>query len=112
MRTFMRGIPVDRRTKGNFVDATAELFEHRDYLHIVMAPEGTRALVTKFKTGFYFTAKAARVPIALCKFDWEHKEVYFDPQLFYPTDDEAADMAFLWNYYRNVKGYNPELGVH
>jgi 1-acyl-sn-glycerol-3-phosphate acyltransferase len=112
IKRFLRGIPVDRRTRGNFVDSTAALFETRDYLHIVIAPEGTRSLVSKFKTGFYYTAKAANVPIALCKFDWEHKEVYFDPQLFYPTDDENADMAYLWNYYVGVKGYNPEKGIH
>jgi 1-acyl-sn-glycerol-3-phosphate acyltransferase len=108
---WMNGIPVDRRAKGNFVAATADLFKERDYLHIVIAPEGTRTKVDKFKTGFYHIAKMAGVPIALCKFDWEHREVYFDPELFYPTDNEQADMDYLWNYYKQVKGYNPEQGI-
>ncbi len=112
MRKFMRGIPVDRRTRGNFVDSTAALFEDRDYLHIVISPEGTRKKVDRYKTGFYYIAKKAKVPIALCTFNWEKKEIYYDPELFYPTDDEAADIAFLWNYYKGINGYNPEKGIH
>jgi 1-acyl-sn-glycerol-3-phosphate acyltransferase len=108
---WLRGIPVDRGKKSNFVLATADIFNHKESLHIVMAPEGTRAKVEKFRSGFYHIAKAAQVPVLLCTFDWEHKIIHFDPELFTPTADEAADMAFLWNYYKGIKGYHPEKGV-
>ena len=108
---WLRGIPVDRRHKGNFVHATAELFTKHEHLHIVMAPEGTRSKVEKFRTGFYYIAKEAKVPIVLCTFNWEKKEIHYDPELFYPGDDEVADMAFLWNYYKGIKGHRPEKGI-
>jgi 1-acyl-sn-glycerol-3-phosphate acyltransferase len=108
---WLRGIPVDRRKSGNFVQAVADLYASKDYLHICIAPEGTRTKVDRFKTGFYHMAKATGVPILLCKFDWSKREVFFDPNLFWPTDNEAADLEYLWNYYKGVQGYNPEQGV-
>ena len=109
---WLNGIPVDRRQKGNFVAATADLFQHTDHLHIVIAPEGTRKKVDRFKTGFYHTARMAGIPIALCTFNWEKREVHFDENLFWPTDNEEADMAWLWNYFKDVPGCIPENGVH
>lgn len=108
---WLRGIPVDRRGRHNFVDATAAIFNNKTYLHLVMAPEGTRSKVTRFKTGFYYIARQAGVPILLCTFDWAQKVIHFDPELFWPGEDEQSDMAKLWNYYKGVQGYNPQNGV-
>ncbi len=105
------GIPVDRSKNHNFVAATVEAFRQNERLHLVLAPEGTRAKVTKFKTGFYHIARLAGVPICLCKFDFERRETFFDPNLFYPTDDEERDLAYIWNYFKGVKGANPEKGI-
>lgn len=108
---WLGGIPVDRSKNHNLVSATVEAFKREPRIHLVIAPEGTRKKVDKFKTGFYHIARLAGVPICLCKFDFEKREVFFDPVLFYPTEDEAADMAYLWNYFRGVKGGIPENGV-
>ncbi len=105
------GIPVDRTKNHNFVSATVEAFRDNERLHLVMSPEGTRKKVDKFKTGFYHIARLAGVPICLCKFDFERREVFFDPQLFYPTGDEERDLAYIWDYFRGVKGGNPENGI-
>jgi 1-acyl-sn-glycerol-3-phosphate acyltransferase len=106
------GIPVDRRKNHNFVAATAEAFHREKRMHLVIAPEGTRTKVERFKTGFYHIARTAGVPICLCKFDWSKREVFFDPELFWPTGDESADMAWLWEYFKGVPGANPAQGVH
>ena len=108
---WLGGIPVDRSKNHNFVAATVEAFNREKRIHLVIAPEGTRKKVDKFKTGFYHIARLAQVPICLCKFDFEQKVVFFDPQFFYPTENEAADMEQLWNYFKDVKGKNPEKGV-
>ncbi|MCW5922413.1 MAG: lysophospholipid acyltransferase family protein [Saprospiraceae bacterium] len=108
---WLGGIPVDRSKSSNFVSATVEAFQREPRLHLVLAPEGTRKKVDKFKTGFYHIARLAGVPICLCTFNWATKEVHFDPQLFYPSDDEAADMEYLWNYFKGIQGANPEQGV-
>lgn len=105
------GIPVDRSKNHNFVSATVEAFQREKRLHLVIAPEGTRSKVERFKTGFYHIARLAQVPICLCTFNAVKKEVFFDPVFFYTTDDEAADLAYIWNYFKGVKGFNPEKGV-
>ncbi|MCC7244937.1 MAG: 1-acyl-sn-glycerol-3-phosphate acyltransferase [Saprospiraceae bacterium] len=110
---WLGGIPVDRsrKTGGHFVDAIVAAFHREPRMHLVIAPEGTRSKVSKFKTGFYHIARQANVPICLCTFDWAKKEVCFDPQLFYPGNDEDADIEYLWNYYKGVKGAVPENGI-
>lgn len=108
---WLGGIPVDRRKNNNFVQATVEAFQREPRLHLVMAPEGTRKKVPKFKSGFYHIARLAGVPICLCTFNWSTREVIFDPQLFYPTGDEDADLAYIWNYFKGIPGANPEQGI-
>jgi 1-acyl-sn-glycerol-3-phosphate acyltransferase len=108
---WLGGIPVDRSQKNNFVSAIVEAFEREKRIHLVIAPEGTRKKVTSLKTGFYHIARMAGVPICMCKFDAEAREVFFDPQLFYPGNDEKADLEYIWNYYKGVKGFNPEKGI-
>lgn len=106
------GVPVDRTKKNsNFVGAVVEQFNLLERFHLVIAPEGTRKKVERFKTGFYHIARLAGVPICLCTFYWDKKEVHFDETLFYPTGDEVADMAFLWNYFKGIPGKNPAQGV-
>jgi 1-acyl-sn-glycerol-3-phosphate acyltransferase len=109
---WLGGIPVNRSANHNFVSAIVEAFEREERFHLVIAPEGTRKKVDKFKTGFYHIARLAKVPICLCKFDFAAKEVFFDPELFYPTDNETADLAYIWNYFKGVQGKNPAWGVH
>lgn len=105
------GIPVDRTRRNNFVSAMVALFEQREHLHLVLSPEGTRKKVERFKTGFYHIARLAKVPIALCQFDWANKRIYFDPQLFWPTGDEQKDLDTLWNYFKGIAGKVPSQGI-
>lgn len=108
---WLGGIPVDRSKNHNFVSGTVEAFQREKRLHLVIAPEGTRTKVTRFKTGFYHIARLAQAPIYLCTFNWEKKEVFFDPVPFWTTDNEAADLEYIWNYFKGVKGRNPEKGI-
>lgn len=109
---YFGGIPVDRTKRGgNFVAALVDKINELDYFHLVIAPEGQRKKVEKFKTGFYYIALQAHMAICLCTFYWDKKEVHFDPQLFYPTGDEKADLAYIWNYYKGIPGYHPEQSI-
>ena len=106
---WLNGYPVDRSKRHNLVDTVVNLFDKYKQFAIVIAPEGTRQKVDKFKTGFYYIAKGAGVPIILCKFDYKNKVVAFaDP--FYTTDDFDKDMHHIMAYYKGVVGKNPELG--
>lgn len=101
------GLPVDRSQRNNFVQAIADMFNNRRTFRLALAPEGTRSKVTSLKSGFYFIAKKAGVPIILCAFDWGKGEVRFNKP-FYPTDDQKADFDYFYEYFENATGYRPE----
>jgi len=104
------GKPVDRKNKSGLVDQVVKLFNEHEHFAIAIAPEGTRKKVNDFRTGFYYIAKAAGVPVVPCTLDYEHKTVHF-LKPFYLTEDAEKDLDTLWNFYRGVKGANPEMGI-
>jgi 1-acyl-sn-glycerol-3-phosphate acyltransferase len=104
-----RGVPVDRSKHNNFVDAVAVHFEGKESFKITIAPEGTRGKVKILKTGFYYIAIKAGVPIVCCKFDFGNMVIGFsDP--FYPTGDYEKDLPQILDYFKGVKGKVPENG--
>ena len=104
---WLGGAPVERKNNENQVEAIARLFEEKEVFRMTMAPEGTRKKVEEWRTGFYYIAKAAKVPIVMFTLDFEHKENKFS-EPFYPTDDKEADFKFMHNYFEGVKGKVPE----
>jgi 1-acyl-sn-glycerol-3-phosphate acyltransferase len=101
------GIPVDRSKSTNFVDAMVDLYQRYDRLSFAIAPEGTRKKVDKFKSGFYYIAVKAKIPIILVKFDYKNKEVHFsDP--FYPSGNYDEDLKLIIAHFRGTVGKNPE----
>lgn len=104
---WLGGYPVDRSKRTNFVDSIVDLFEHTGKLGVVLSPEGTRKKVDKLKTGFYYIALGAGVPIVMVRFDWAHKLVTWR-EPFQPTGDFEADLRVIEEYYRGVQGKVPE----
>ena len=97
------GIPIDRHTKENKVDLIAKLFEGKEEYRMTLAPEGTRKKVGKWRTGFYYIAKKAKVPIIMITLDFENKQNKISKP-FYPTDDVEADFKFMHEFFKGVKG--------
>lgn len=88
------------------IDVMARLFKQYDELVLLIAPEGTRRPVDKWKTGFYYIAQKAGVPI-VCGFgDYEKKTWGIGP-IVYPTDFEK-DIKTIMDFYKDIKGKNPE----
>ncbi len=106
---WLGGYPVERGRSTNFVDSVVTIFNKKEKFAVCISPEGTRKKVEKLKTGFYYIAKGANIPIIFCKFDWGNKHVEFRAP-FYTTDDQAADFAVLEDYFRGVEGRNPKAG--
>ena len=102
------GAPVRRNANEKQVDAIARLFEEREVFRMLLAPEGTRKKVDSWRTGFYYIAKTAKVPIVMLYFDFENKENRFS-EPFYPTDDVDADFEFMRSFYKDIKGKIPEF---
>lgn len=104
------GHPVDRTKKTNLVDQVVALFQEHDEFVITITPEGTRSYNPDWKTGFYRIAHKAGVPIVMVAFDFEHKEVKYEPP-FYPTGDMDRDIEVIKTHFRKIKGKHPEKGV-
>ena len=104
------GYPVDRTERKGLVDQVVDIYNSKEDFAIAIAPEGTRNKVDKFKTGFYYIAKGAGVPIIPVKMDYGRKVVEYCPP-FYPTDDTEADLAYLWNYFKGVRGKHPDKSI-
>jgi 1-acyl-sn-glycerol-3-phosphate acyltransferase len=103
------GIPVDRRSSHNLVEDVVRIFKERDRLSIALAPEGTRKKVDKLRTGFYYIALNAMVPIIMVGLDYKNKTLPFG--LMTPSGDFEKDMEVIYGFYRTIEGKNPELGL-
>lgn len=104
------GYPVDRSKHNNMVDAVVALFNSKEDFKIAITPEGTRSKVEKWKTGFYWVAYNAKVPIVFASIDFSRKLLLMEGR-FDPTGNIEADMAIIQSYYKDKKGRHPELGV-
>jgi 1-acyl-sn-glycerol-3-phosphate acyltransferase len=103
---WLGGIPVDRSKSNNLVAASAEAIRAADFsLQLIVPPQGTRSETRQWKTGFYYIAQAAQVPIVLAYMDYANKRSGLGP-MFVPTGDLAADMATIQAFYAPFKGKN------
>ena len=101
------GTPLDRTPGQNKVEAMAQLFEGKDEFRLMLAPEGTRKKVTKWKTGFYYIAKNAGVPIIMFTLDFKNKKNHIS-EPFYTTDNIEADFKYMKSFFEGVLGKKPE----
>lgn len=104
------GYPVDRFSSHDVVHQAIDIFNSHENFILALAPEGTRKKVEKLRTGFYYIAKGANVPIVPVGFDFSTKTIVIGRPLV-PTDNFEEDMNVLLTFYRKMKGKNPELGL-
>ena len=101
--TGLGGIPVDRSVSQNMVEQVVDIANKRSTFILAIAPEGTRGKVKKWRTGFYYIALKANIPIIMCQLDYEHKKARFlDP--FHPTGNIDQDLRYIQSQFRGVKG--------
>lgn len=104
------GYPVNRSSSHDMVQQVVDIFNSHQEFVLALAPEGTRKKTAKLRTGFYFIAKGAKVPIIPCGFDFSRKVIVIG-ESFYTTDNQEADFEALLVFYRKIRGKNPELGI-
>lgn len=104
---FLGGIPVDRTVHTGFIQRIAELYKSRDEMALTIAAEGTRSRTEHWKTGFYFIALEAGVPIALGYIDYGKKRLGVGATL-YPTGNIKQDFAVIRAFYQDKTGLRPE----
>lgn len=105
---WLGGAPVDRTKNMNLVDGIINIFNSKEHFVLGMSPEGTRQKVRKWKTGFYYIAKGADVPVVMATLNFPKKEIKIS-EPYYLTGDMDVDMQQFRNYFDGVKGKHPEL---
>lgn len=103
--TWLGGKPVDRFSNNGIVDAVVAMFRNNESLHIALAPEGTRKAVSKLRTGFYYIALEANVPIVMVVFDYPHKRIMVrEPfHLSGNMEEDLREIALFYNQFDGVK---------
>ena len=106
---FMRAIgaiPVNRRERTSMVDQIAKKFTENSDLIIAISPEGTRSKVQYWRSGFYYIALKAQVPIVMAYLDYANKVVGVGPSIK-PSGDIDADFEIIREFYSQKIGKYP-----
>ncbi len=101
------GTPLDRTSNQNKVEAITAIFKSKEVFRLALSPEGTRKKTDRWKTGFYYIAEAAKVPIIKIAFDYFRKEVKI-AEPYYTTGSIEKDFIEIQKFYEGVQGKNPE----
>lgn len=102
------GVSVNRKKGEGTVQAMADAFKQHPVLHLAIAPEGSRSLVKKWKTGFMRIADLAKVPIEITKIDYKRKEVGI-LKIFNPTGDIERDIEYVRSFFSKEMALYPAL---
>ncbi|HZJ84035.1 MAG TPA: 1-acyl-sn-glycerol-3-phosphate acyltransferase [Syntrophomonadaceae bacterium] len=96
-----------KKGKKGLVDKLVEKINKVDELAIIVAPEGTRKAVNRWKTGFYHLAVQAELPIALAYLDYAKKEAGIGA-IIYPSGNYYGDMFKIREFYKSITPKFPE----
>ena len=103
---WLGGVPVDRSKANDLVATSVAKLKADDDLVLAVPPEGTRSHVTYWKTGFYWIAHGAGVPILLGYLDFAKKEGGI-ARAYTPSGDIERDMVEIKAFYATVTGLKP-----
>ena len=96
--------------KNNLVDSIVDIYNSKEEFFVTIAPEGTRKKVDKLKTGFYYIALKAKIPILMIGLDFKKKLILIS-KLFYVSGNVDKDMDSFIDFYRPITGKIPENGL-
>lgn len=105
---FFGGIPVERSRSRKFVNKIVSLFESKKEFKLALSPEGTRKKVTKWKTGFYYIAKNANVPVIMVSLNFRDK-IFKISKAIYTSDDRVEDFKKFTSFFKDAVGKNKDL---
>ncbi len=108
---WLGGIPVYLDESRDTVRQMVDAFERAEQLILVIAPEANRARVDRWRTGFYYMAQGAGVPIVLGFLDFARREGGY-LETFEPGGDIDADLAYIQSRYRGIRGKHPEQSAY
>ena len=108
----MGGVGIKRKKKqdgtgNNQVDLLAELFSRYDEIALIISPEGSRELRKKWKTGFFYMAQKANVPIVTLAGNYKNRTVYFGP-VFNPGKTLEEVMSEMMEFFKSGSAKFPQ----
>ena len=86
-------------------------FSATENLVLTIPPAGTRSNVMKWKTGFYYIALGANVPVVLGFLNYRTKVGGIGP-IFLPTGDINVDIQQIRAFYSGVHGKHPVQDIY
>ena len=104
------GYPVERSKNTNFVDTMVSVYNSNEEFITTITPEGTRKYNEKWKTGFYYIAKKANVPVVKIGFDFKKKIIEINEPEYITKGVDETIKAYK-NYFKQFEGKNPKDGV-
>lgn len=102
------GIAVKRGSKQGIVEQIAQRFKNAQKLIIAIAPSGTRKKKDHWKSGFYWIALNAKVPIICGYLDYRKREAGIGLS-FIPTGNIVEDMNRIREFYNGIQGKYPDM---
>ena len=85
-----------------------DLYLASERLIVMITPEGTRKLVERWKSGFYYIADGARVPVIMAYLDYRRRRVGFSPPVW-PTGNTKQDIERWQAFYYDKQAKYPAL---
>lgn len=108
LSTMMGGIKVDRSNADQTVDKIAHtLTSCKNRIALAIAPEGTRSKKPGWRSGFFYIAQKAQIPLALGFADYTKKTMGIGP-ILYDLENIESTMQVIEEFYKDVVGKNPE----
>lgn len=104
---WMGGEPLERTKSENKVEAITKVFNNMDEFRLAIAPEGTRKKVGKWRTGYYYIAVSAKVPIIPVSLDYPSKTLSIGKE-FYPSGDLEKDEPLIREFFKGAVGKKAE----
>lgn len=100
---WLGAVPIDRRAAHGAVGETVDGFARNPNAWFLLAPEGTRKAVTKWKSGFWHIARQAKVPVC-CLYIHYPDRCFGVGEIFQMGEDMEADMARIRAWFAPYRG--------
>jgi 1-acyl-sn-glycerol-3-phosphate acyltransferase len=102
------GIAINRESANGVVGQMVKKFQESKHLVVAIAPSGTRKKTDYWKSGFYWIAHNAQVPVLCGYLDYGRRKAGIGLS-FIPTGDIQRDMDRIREFYRGIRGKKPAL---
>ena len=103
---YLGGIPINRSASNSAVAQMVNALNKSEHMYLVITPEGTRKKVAHWKSGFYYIAKEADVPVWPWFINYKTKRTG-SGDIIYTTGDIEADYEKIRSFYTHNYGILP-----